>query len=236
MPATLYNKEGRIGTAIVSHGLGGWKDQAIILSIVEAFISTGFTVLTYDAADGANGPDTNPRKSTTTGHLEDLEDVVAYAKTQEWFCEPLILAGHSLGAMISAEYAKRHADVSRIILVAPAISWKTYRKFVFPMALWWLVAGSFKMLGPTAQGYRLGRPWLLDFVTWNGYASARTVSIPALVITAENDGLVGTIETHTRYARSFPNATHVVVKGADHDFDSSLPAVTDTITAWHTSL
>lgn len=236
MPATLRTPEGDMrGTCVLAHGLGGWKDQGIVAALADAVVSAGYRVLTFDAADGANAPDAEPLRGTTTSFLEDLEDVVNEVHQSSWHEGPLLLAGHSLGGLISARYAATHPGIEKLILVAPALTWKTYRKFVLPIALLWLITGSFKMPGPDMRGYRLGRPWLFDFAKWNAYATASKTSLPTLIIAADNDGLVGTVATHERYAKLFPNATFEVVPDTDHDFDRHLPAVAAIVTKWLTS-
>lgn len=222
------------GTFVVMHGLGGWQEQGIVTSMRDAVVAQGYVAVTFDASDGAKAPDANPRTSTTTGYLEDLEDVVAHIEKQSWFTAPLSLAGHSQGGLIALTYAALH-PVERVIVAASALSWKTYTKFVVPLGFFWYVKGFYDTPGPSGKKLRLGRAWLTDFIHYDGMKTASKVSVPTLVISAGNDNLVGRKQTHEKLTRALPNATHVCIEGAPHTFSGHEEEVADTITTWLTS-
>jgi pimeloyl-ACP methyl ester carboxylesterase len=236
MPATLRMPgSAPKGTFVVLHGLGGWKEQGVVAAMADAVCTAGHIAVTFDAADGAMAPDSDPLVSTTTGYREDLEDVIAYAKEQDWHAAPLSLAGHSQGALVALEYARIHAGLERLILAASAISWRTYTKFVIPLGFWLVAAGSHNTPGPSGRSLRLGRPWLFDFMGYDGYRSAPHVSVPTLVISAGYDDLVGREKVHARLAKRLPNAVHESIPGAPHTFRGHESAVAATITAWLSS-
>lgn len=233
MPATLRTTEGAPkGYAVVLHGLGGWKEQGVVVAAADALARKGYTTLTFEAADGALAPDAAPLASTPTGFLEDLEDVMAYTQQQAWSTGACILAGHSLGALIATEYAAQHAEVDRIILIAPAISWKAYTRLFLPLGLWWLIRGVRRSPGPKGVRYLLGRRWLLDFIRYDSLRTAQKVSIPTLVISAEKDSLVGTPARQRQYAEQFAHHTHIVIPNGTHTFWKQEQSVADTITTW----
>lgn len=237
MPATLYTPEGAVkGTCVAIHGLGGWKDQKMLRTMAEATTRTGYQTLTFDEAEGPNGPDAGHKVSTTSGFYRDLEDVIAYLPTTTWHRGELVLAGHSLGALIAAHYAvMQESSVDRLIMVAPALTWRTYPKSFLLVALWWLITGRRRLEGPKPGGFILGRAWLLDFMHFDAYTQAHTLRVPTLVVMGEVDGVVGTVQSHARYTNLLPHGTYKVISGADHDFVSQMDEVADTITAWLTS-
>lgn len=233
MPATLRTPDGVAkGYAVVLHGLGGWKEQGVVVAAAEALVSEQYTTLTFEAADGAIAPDADSLASTPTGFLEDVEDVMQYVQQQPWCVGECVLAGHSLGALMAAEYTAQHADVSRLILIAPAISWKAYTRLFLPLALWWLIRGKRRSPGPAGVTYMLGRTWLLDFVRYDSMQTAKKISIPTLVISAEKDSLVGTPARQKRYAEQFAQQTHVVIPNGTHTFWKQEQSVADTISTW----
>ena len=125
MPASKSKVSPAKGTIILLHGLGGWKEQPLIVIVADELYKSGYNVVTFDAADGAKGPDADFAHSTVTGFLEDLDDVVGHVTNADWFVGPLLLAGHSLGGTVALHYARLHpAQAAKLILFAPAVSWK----------------------------------------------------------------------------------------------------------------
>lgn len=96
------------GLAFVMHGLSGNKDQKHIRTFVESFLDCGYKVVSFDTSNTYGESDGAPEDATTTSYLEDLEDVIAWTKSQNWYSEPFILCGHSLGAFAVALYAERN--------------------------------------------------------------------------------------------------------------------------------
>mgnify|MGYP000122277475 CR=1 FL=1 len=236
MPATLRTPETEPkGTCIVLHGLGGWKNQTVTRTIADAVARAGYSTLTFDEACGPNGLDAGQKLSTTSRYAQDLEDVIAYARSAPWFVGTLSLAGHSLGALVSQEYAAQHPDeIKKLIMVAPALSWRAYPRFILPVAFWWIITNHHRMEGPTPEGFVLGRNWILDFFGYDAYKRAGNIMSDTLVIMGERDGLVGTVRTHERYVASLPKGTLRVIKGATHNFTNEMPLLADTIKKWLT--
>lgn len=96
------------GLAFVAHGLSGNKEQPHIASFAQAFKNEGFTVVRFDTTNTFGESDGRYEDATTTNYSEDLEDVIDWAKTQDWYEEPFYLAGHSLGGISIILYAQRH--------------------------------------------------------------------------------------------------------------------------------
>jgi len=234
VPVTYRIADSAKGTFVLLHGIGGWKDQRVMRAIIDPVYQSGYNVVTFDAADGPNAPDADSLAGTTTGFREDLEDVIAHIKSESWYTAPLSLGGHSLGALVSVEYAAQHADVEQLVLAAPAISWREYQ-YILPVGSWWLMRGKVRMPGPELRHYWLGRPWLNDFLGRDMKKLAPTLSIPTLIVIGSRDGLVGTIKTHKKFAELFPKAEFKTVTGANHTFHPHEEALAATIEQWLTS-
>ena len=79
-----------------------------------------------------------------------MEDVIEWAKKQEFYKEPFCLAGHSLGGICTALYAGNHPDkVKALAPISTVISWKLsceVPKYKEGLKNWektgWLVTGS----------------------------------------------------------------------------------------------
>jgi alpha-beta hydrolase superfamily lysophospholipase len=235
--ATVRTPEGQAkGTIVLSHGLGGWKEQPLLVIVAEALCKQGYNVFTFDAVDGAKGPDGDFKNSTTTGFVNDLDDVIGHVTNSDWYTPSLILAGHSMGGLISLHYTRQHpAQVSKLIMFAPAVSWKAGLPFTLPIGLWWLARNKNKTPGPNHSNLPLDRTWLLDFMKFDGRRDAPYVSAPTLIVSASRDGTVASPRAHFQLAERFPKATMVVIPGAKHVFWKHEHKVADTIIQWLTS-
>lgn len=105
------------GLAFIVHGLGGFKEQIHILEMAKAFQAEGFTTVSYDAANTIGESGGKMENATLTNYYEDLEDVVAWAKTQPWFMTPFVVSGHSLGGACSIMFAAAHPE--EVLAIAP---------------------------------------------------------------------------------------------------------------------
>lgn len=111
------------GCAIVQHGLAGSKDEKHIAAATHFFFEEGYTTVRFDATNTYGESDGSIEYSTMTKHLEDLEDVIAWSKTQSWFNGELVLAGHSMGGYAVARYAQMHpSEVAVVFPLSPVVS------------------------------------------------------------------------------------------------------------------
>ncbi|MEK7510926.1 MAG: alpha/beta fold hydrolase [Patescibacteria group bacterium] len=237
MPANLILPDGEPrGTAVVLHGLGGWRNQPIVVSPAETLARRGYAVLRFNDSNGITSPDGDFYRSTTTQYTKDVEDALAFMRTQPWSAGPITLVGHSLGGLVAAWYAAEHPEeVERLVLIAPAISWKTMWWAWLPIALIWLIRGHRMMLGIDGKKFALSPLWWMDFFKFDGHSYASKIAVPTLVISAELDHTVAHPHHQRALARRFAKGEHSMVAFADHDFDGHIDEVVDTIDQWLTS-
>jgi len=224
------------GTALVLHGLGGWKDQAIIAQTADSLCSLGYRTFAFNAADGSRGPDGDFFTQTTSGYQEDVEDVMKQVRGDSSYQEPFVLVGHSVGGLVALRYASEHPEhVSKLILLAPAVSWKMLWWAQLPFFFLWMLQGKRKWPGPEGEPFYLGRNWMFDFFTFDGFRYARKISVPTLVVSAEKDQTVARPEEHTRFVQKFSHAVQEVVPEAGHAFSGQEKEVAGIVTSWLTS-
>lgn len=237
MPATLVLPEGApCGTAVLIHGLGGWRHQPLLKMTAELLVRKGYAVLRYDESNAVTSSEGDFFHSTTTKSTRDAEDIFAYVHGADWHHAPLIVVGHSLGGLVASWYAAQHpTEVARLILIAPAISWKTMWWAWLPISLLWLIRGHRMMLGIHEQRFALSPLWWMDFFRFDGYRYAQMIPAPTLIISAEEDHTVGRPGDQRAYARKFANGEHTMVAFASHDFDGHEDELVDTIDQWLTS-
>ncbi|MCX6780079.1 MAG: alpha/beta fold hydrolase [Candidatus Magasanikbacteria bacterium] len=111
------------GLVFLMHGLGGFKEQPQIQTIAETFFAKGFTCILFDTTNTFGESDGKYEEATTTNYYQDLEDVIGWAKSQEWYKEPFILEGHSLGGLCVLLYAEENPNkVLALAPVSPVVS------------------------------------------------------------------------------------------------------------------
>ena len=89
----------------LEHGLGARKEYPHMQVLEDVFFAFGYNVVNIDATNSLNESEQSEEGITTTGHYEDLVDVIDWSKTQSFYKEPFALAGQSLGAISVVNYA-----------------------------------------------------------------------------------------------------------------------------------
>lgn len=236
MPAVLRIPEGESkGTVVLLHGLGGWKDQPILKTLAETYTHDGYVSFAFDDSNGVMSPDGKFFDSTQTRYERDIEDAMEYVLQASWYRAPLTLIGHSMGGLAAIDYAAAHTTVARLVLLAPAVSWKSMWYVQLPFALISLLRGHESVLGVGNRRFLLGAGWWRDFFSYDAFRSAQFVTIPTLIISAEKDFTVAKPREHRRLTKRFEHAQHSTISWADHDFDGHEEEVADTIKQWLTS-
>jgi len=105
------------GLAFVMHGLGGFKEQPHVETFAQAFQEKGLTAVRFDTTNTLGESGGDYADATVTNYYEDLEDVIAWAKTQPFYKEPFALSGHSLGGICTALFAEKYP--TKVLALAP---------------------------------------------------------------------------------------------------------------------
>jgi len=120
------------GLAFVVHGLGGSKEQIHIEAMIQTFNDADYTVVSHDAANSIGESGGKMEDATLTNYYEDFQDVVKWAKKQDFYEAPFIISGHSLGGACSILYASQHPDEVKGIVPVSAfiggVHWKKVRE------------------------------------------------------------------------------------------------------------
>lgn len=232
------------GLVFIAHGLSGSKIEPQIIEFAHACNEAGFTTIRWDAANtlGESGGDL--KNASVTTYLADLEDVIAWAQSQEWYQQPFVLIGTSLGAMCVTLFAEQNP--SRVQALAPfsaTVSGKLSKqtKIVRGIDLKkWRRDGYFMEKRKTAAGTK--KVYFSEFEERQKYdllPEADKLTMPLLFIVGSEDN--GTPEVHQRMlmdaAASRQKEIHVI-KGAEHSFieKKHLDEVKNVIKGWLNSL
>lgn len=180
------------GLAFVMHGLGGFKEQPHIRAMAEAFLENGYAVVTFDTTNTIGESDGKYEDATVTSSYADLEDLINWSKNQEWYIEPFILVGHSLGGFCTAYYAENNPNLVKAVtpvsaLISGKLSIQTEKHNGY-LDEWekfgWRVTKS-----ESKPGMIKKLPWshILDRLKYDLLPNATKLTMPVLMIVGSED-------------------------------------------------
>ncbi len=207
--------------AFVMHGLGGSKDEAQVRAMAEAFIANEYVVVTWDAVH-TFGESTGGayEDATITNYYADLEDVIAWASTQNWYIEPFVLCGHSLGGISTALYAEKHpAKVSALAPIATVVSGAlSFEGKPTDQLESWERTGIQVSLRRNGDEKRLKWSHMQDRLKYNLLDEVAALTMPVLLIVGSND--TSTLPAHQKILfDALPGKKEFhIIEGAEHPF------------------
>jgi len=222
MSVILEKPKNPKGLAFVMHGLGGFKEQSHVETFANAFKEKGYTVVRFDTTNTFGESEGDYSAATTTNYYEDLEDVIKWAETQDWYQEPFVLAGHSLGGLSTALYAENYPE--KVKALAPISTVVSYD-------LWFEVHTEEDMKNWEETKYRtsdsrskpgtvkkLGWSFVEDLKNYDLLENADKLTMPVLLMAGEFDQ--GTPLKHQQILYDkLPGKKEIhMIKGAEHTF------------------
>lgn len=228
------------GLVFVMHGLGGFKEQKHIQTFAQVFKKNDFTVVTFDTTNTIGGESEGEyEKATITNYHADLEDVINWSATQNWYQEPFYLVGHSLGAISIALFAKDYpekvAGLAPISTVVSGILSAETEKHKDGLEEWkktgWQIRES-----ATRPGLIKRLPWshMEDRMKYDLLQDASKLTMPVLLIVGELDD--GTPPKHQKMLfDKLPGKKEMhIIKGAPHTFadPAHLAEITQIMDNW----
>lgn len=189
----LENKEAK-HLVFIEHGLASCKEYYVIRRIAEAFLANNYIVVTFDTRHSFGKSSGNVELSSLTTAYEDLQTIILWAQTQEFYKEPFALSGHSLGGGCVLKYAEDYPQkVNRLIPVSPMVGGKyylrSYAMYNYDLLEKWFITGfrhCRKFDDRNIDGY-VSYNFVKDLQNYDFVASATNISSPTLLITGSWD-------------------------------------------------
>ena len=216
------------GIVFVAHGLSGTKDESHIELFAQTFVEKEFTAVRFDTTNTFGESDGQYEDATLTGYIHDLEDVIAWARTQEWFVEPFYLIGHSLGGFSVAWYAEHHSgQVKAVAPISPVVSGtlseEAHKKFFPKRYEEWQETGWRVEERSSKPGTYKRLKWshMVDRRNHSLLPDATKLTMPVLLVVGQMDTSI--LPTHVAQLHdAIPgnNKTYIVVPGVPHNFRS----------------
>lgn len=218
----IKEKKKAKGLAFIMHGLAGFKEQPQIKIFASAFYQSGYTTVRFDTTNTLGESDGKYEDATVTNYYQDLEDVIKWAKIQDWYKEPFCLAGHSLGAACIALYAEKYPNEVKALapistLVSGKLSMQTHsRKHLHD----WQTTGWQIYESVSKPGVMKKLKWshMEDRLKYDLLKNVKKLTMPVLMIVGEKDRSTPIKHQKILYNSLPCKKEFYVIKGAKHTF------------------
>jgi dienelactone hydrolase len=230
----VYPAASPIGSVIVCHGFKGFAHWAFFPYLARSLAESGLTAITFDFSGSGIGRDRETfdqpdafAGNTFSSELEDIANVVDYARRMKFIKGKFGLFGHSRGGAMAILYAATpDAEVKSLVTWAAIgrTTWWTPEE-----ALIWRKRGYAEVTNSrTGQVMRMGTE-LLDDVELHGNtklnvaAAAAKIKVPWLIVHGTADETVPSTDGERLHELSIGKSTLRLIEGAGHAFDATHP-------------
>lgn len=209
------------GLAFLMHGFGSFKEHPLLEESSEILRANNYAAVRFDATNSIGGSEGKLEDGTITGYFNDLEDVIIWGRSQNWYQEPFILAGHSLGGYCAALYAaKSPRQVRGVILFSPFVSGKLFLETeeIKPVLDEWKRTGIREWISSSSPGLvkRSKYGFVEDSLNHDLLDVAGKIECPVLLITGKVDKTVPP-EHQKLLLDRLNNKDFCVIEGGDHN-------------------
>ena len=215
---------------IVCHGLGGHKDDELIIAICKSFQEKeGLNSFRFNFS-GTKQSEGKPEDSYYTKQASDLCSVIDYFSIRGYQIKSIL--GHSIGATATVIQAAKDKRIASIILIAPRIktsnsiivkeiieSGKTLSEAIESTE----TSYSVKIKGKKGKGhrtYRFSKRYLEELRDIDIVGYLKQVKIPTLILRGTEDDVVPKEEVKEA-CKANEVVRHIAIKGAGHTFKNS---------------
>jgi alpha-beta hydrolase superfamily lysophospholipase len=235
----IENTTGKNGLVFIAHGLAGNKEEAHIQSYANAFLSNDYKVIRWDATNTIGESEGSLFKATLSNYYNDFEDVVLWAEKQEWYQEPFVIVGHSLGSACNIIFTSKYPQ--KVKALAPTSAFISAQKYFE-----WLgkeVMGDWELKGYREEESK-SRPGLIKKLNWKLAEDmkeyelldkSKYITMPILLLSGEKDKITPPSIQYDFYnlIPSHKKEIHII-KGASHNLNSKehLKEIEKIMTVW----
>ena len=230
----VYPAASPIGSVIVCHGFKGFAHWAFFPYLARSLAEAGLTAITFDFSGSGIGRDRETfteldafEGNTFSSELEDIANVVDFARRMKFIKGKFGLFGHSRGGAMAILYAVTpDANVKSLVTWAAIgrTTWWTPEEAVI-----WRKRGYAEVTNSrTGQVMRMGTE-LLDDVELHGKtklnvaAAAAKIKVPWLIVHGTADETVPSTDGERLHELSLGKSTLRLIEGASHAFDAKHP-------------
>lgn len=190
----IYKPENPIGLSFVLHGLGGSKKQKQIQAIAQSFFNNRYTTVVFDTTNSVGESEGKYEEATMQSYYDDFVDVVEWSKRQDWYIEPFIISGTSLGGYSVLRYAEENTNKIKAVfsmagIVSGQLSLERTLKFKPEKITQWKDTGWFEEESFSRPGLIKRLPWshMEERLKHDLLPKILNITMPILVVVGSND-------------------------------------------------
>jgi len=229
------------GLVFVIHGLGGFKEQYQMEAMAKAFRDNNYTVIRFDTTNSIGESGGKLEDATMTNYYQDLEDVVEWAKSKDWYQEPFCLTGHSVGGFCVIWFAMNHPQkVKAIAPISPVVSGELFSqtKEISEELESWKNTGIREWESTSKPGLikRLKYDFIEDSYQYDLLKAVEQIRVPILLVIGELDETTPLKHQRLLYQALPSNQKKElhIINGARHTFaeEGALEQLESIISEW----
>ncbi|MBD5780678.1 alpha/beta fold hydrolase [Pelagicoccus sp. NFK12] len=194
---------------VIGHGVTGNKDRPIVADSAQALKAAGFDTLAFSFS-GNGDSEGRFQDSNVSKEVEDLGSILDAVGERN-----VAYVGHSMGAAVGVLRAARDPRIQRLVSLAGMVDTKKFALTEFgeetpDQGLMW-----------EEESCPLSQSFMTDLCETVGSVleSAKSVSIPWLLLHGTEDDVVLIEDSESIAALSKPKVTLQKIEGADHSFN-----------------
>lgn len=216
----IEKSDNQIGLVFVMHALGATKEQPQIQLFAKSFKDNNYTVVRFDTTNSCWESDWEYENATITNYYEDLEDVIARSEKENFYKEPFVLCGHSVGWMCSILYAENFPKkIKALAPISTLISWSLSKMRYTKEELddweksWWQIR-------PRSNGGVKKLKWshFVDRMKYDVLLLAKNLTMPKLMIVGDMDKSSPIKHQQILFDQLIGKKELYIIKDASHDF------------------
>ena len=211
--------------AFIQHGFSGYKEQSHLQAMQETLLNNHISVVNFDATNSFGESEGFLEHFTLTQHCSDLEDVIKWASFQDWYKEPFILVGHSMGAASCLNYACTHPKKVKALAPTSAVVSGKALKQTFqthaPELIQEIEKKGYALKQSSSRPNKVGKitkGFFDDTMKYDFIQDASKIKAPCLLIVGTKDDV--TLPKHQKTLGAKLGESVHQMKGAGHTFKS----------------
>lgn len=209
------------GLAFVMHGLGGFKEQPHIKTFAKAFKDNNYIVVRFDTTNTFGESDGDYADATVTNYFEDLEDVIEWSKSQDFYQKPFILCGHSLGGISTALYSQKYSEKVKALapistVVSGRLSLERYSQA--ELDEWEKTGWQIKMSADGKRVKKIKYTHIIDRLKYDLLDNVDKLIMPVLLLAGELDDSTPTTHQQLLFNKLPGKKELHIIKNAPHTF------------------
>ncbi len=211
------------GLAFILHGSGGVKEREPMSTFARCFLNNNYNVVRFDASNTFGESHGVFDDLTFDSFYEDLIDVIEWSKKQDFYFEPFIINGYSLGGMCSLYFTQNNPNlINSLILISTVIDGnKLLEKYSQEELDHWKKTGIKTWISKHGYKKNLKYSYIKSIKNIDILSRIKKIKIPVMMISGDIDDT-----TPFKHQKMLFNALSTkkdmkVMNGVGHSFDSS---------------